>query len=77
MITTPKYRLHSVYLGKAIFRRLPNTGTSGGGWLSDSVQYDTLASAKADIEYYAQQYSPEQIAQLQAEAIAFYTVNPR
>lgn len=53
MITPPKYRVHSTHLGETIFRRLPNTGTSGGGWLVKSVQFKSLADAKAHIEYYS------------------------
>jgi hypothetical protein len=55
MITQPKYRVHSTHLGETIFRRLPNTGTSGGAWLVKSVQFQSLAAAKAHIEYYSQQ----------------------
>ena len=59
MITPPKYRVHSLYLGETIFRRLPNTGTSGGGWLVKSIQFQSLADAKAYIEY----YSPKQLTE--------------
>ena len=53
MITlAPKYKKQSEYLGKTIYKRLPNTGTSGGMWLADSTTFQSLACVKAYLEYY-------------------------
>jgi hypothetical protein len=52
MLLTPKYTKHSEYLGKIIYKRMAKTGTSGGMWMVDSSTYQSLAMAKAAIEFY-------------------------
>ena len=52
MLLQPKYKKHSEYLGKTIYKRIAGTGTSGGMWMVDSVIYTSLASAKSAIEFY-------------------------
>ena len=52
MILAPKYKKHSEYLGVTIYKRVANTGTSGGAWMAKSVQYKSLALAKQAIEFY-------------------------
>jgi hypothetical protein len=52
MITlTPKYTKHSIHLGIQIYKRNPNTGTSGGMWLAGSTTFKSLARAKAYLDY--------------------------
>jgi hypothetical protein len=51
----PKYKKHSEYLGYTIYKRLPNTGTSGGMWLTHSTTFQSLARVKAYIDYYEKQ----------------------
>ncbi len=55
IVTRPKFKKHSEYLGKTIYKRVANTGTSGGLWMVDSVMHQTLASAKKAIEFYITQ----------------------
>lgn len=55
MLLQPKYKKHSEYLGKTIYKRIAGTGASGGAWMVDSVTYSSLASAKLAIEFYQQQ----------------------
>jgi len=55
IVTRPKFKKHSEYLGKTIYKRVANTGTSGGSWMVDSVIYQTLANAKMAIEFYSKQ----------------------
>jgi hypothetical protein len=55
LVTPPKFKKHSEYLGKTIYKRVANTGTSGGLWMVDSVMYQTLDRAKKAIEFYNQQ----------------------
>jgi len=54
MLLQPKYKKHSEYLGKTIYKRIAGTGTSGGTWMVDSVVYKSLSSAKLAIEFYHQ-----------------------
>jgi hypothetical protein len=58
MIVEPKWKKHSEYLGKIIYKRLPNTGSHGGNWMTDSTLFKSLAKAKAYIDFYHQQNIP-------------------
>lgn len=52
MILAPKYKKHSEYLGKVIYKRIAGTGTSGGAWMVNSVSCKSLTMAKKMIEFY-------------------------
>jgi len=53
MITLPpKFKKHSEYLGRTIYKRIKGTGTHGGLWMVDSVLYKSLAAAKSATEFY-------------------------
>lgn len=53
MTLAPKYKKHSEYLGKTIYKRIAGTGTSGGAWMVNSASYKSLAIAKSAIEFHA------------------------
>lgn len=45
-----KWEKHSTYKGVQIWRRLANSGTSGGQWLAVSTNCKSLAQAKRQID---------------------------